>query len=108
MIERVVVNPEGMIIRLELLSPFSYLHHVTKRVLSDGGEDVFEGKQNANSEVGTCSDYVLSDAPGRTRTYGPLFSLPTTTFAASQDCLWSGLYLRHLSRFAYSLYGTSR
>lgn len=68
MIERVVVNPEGMIIRLELLPPFSYLRHVTQRVQKSGGRAV-EGKQNANPMVGTCSDYVLSGDPGRTRTY---------------------------------------
>ena len=44
MIERVVVNPEGMLTRLELMPPFSYLRHVTQRIQNDGG--VFsEGKQ---------------------------------------------------------------
>jgi hypothetical protein len=36
MIGRVVVNPEGMIIRLELLPPFSYLWYVTQRVQNSG------------------------------------------------------------------------
>jgi hypothetical protein len=45
MIERVVVNPEGMIVRLELLPPFSYLRHVTERVQKRGGSAV-EGKTN--------------------------------------------------------------
>jgi hypothetical protein len=44
MVERVVVNPERIIIRLELLPPFSYLRHVTERVQNSGGSAV-EGKQ---------------------------------------------------------------
>ena len=64
MIERVVVNPEGMITRLELMSPFSYLRHVTQRIQNVGG--VFsEEKTNANPEVGACSDYIpLCDPTG--------------------------------------------
>ena len=67
MIERVVVNPEGMIIRLELLPPFSYLWHVPQRV-HNGGECVVEEKTNANPEVGACSDYIPSGVPGGIRT----------------------------------------
>jgi len=62
MIERVVVNPEGMIIRLELLPPFSYLRHVTKRVKNEN-VGVSGEKTNANHEVGECSDYVQSGGP---------------------------------------------
>jgi DNA invertase Pin-like site-specific DNA recombinase len=64
MIERVVVNPEGMITRLELMPPFSYLRHVTQRIQNDGGV-LSEGKTNANPEAGACSDYVpLCDPTG--------------------------------------------
>jgi len=62
MIERVVVNPEGMITRLELLAPFSYLYHVTQRIQQRNGS-VIEGNANANPEVGECSDYVQSGEP---------------------------------------------
>jgi DNA invertase Pin-like site-specific DNA recombinase len=79
MIERVVVNPEGMIVRLELLPPFSYLRHVTERVQKSSGGAV-EGKQNASAKAGTCSDYVQSGDSGRTRTYNQLIkSTPTIT-----------------------------
>jgi len=66
MVERVVVNPEGMIIRLELLPPFSYLRHVTKRVQDNGGAAV-QGKTNASDEAGACSDYVQSGDSYRTQ-----------------------------------------
>jgi hypothetical protein len=75
MVERVVVNPEGKIIRLELLPPFSYLRHVTERVQNSGGGAV-EGKQNASAKAGTCSDYVQSGDPGRIRTYGTWLKRP--------------------------------
>jgi hypothetical protein len=55
MIERVVVNPEGMIVRLELLPPFSYLRHVTERVQNSGGSAV-EGKTKTSAVAGQCSD----------------------------------------------------
>lgn len=71
MIERVVVNPEGMIIWLELLPPFSYLHHVTQRVQNSGGRAV-TGKTKTSMIAGQCSDYALPDDPGRDRTYDPL------------------------------------
>ncbi|MEO0565746.1 MAG: hypothetical protein AAF125_26800, partial [Chloroflexota bacterium] len=61
MIERVVVNPEGIIIRLELLAPFSYLRHVSKRIEQDRGEAaVVEGKTKTSPQAGPCSDYVQS------------------------------------------------
>lgn len=71
MIERVVVNPEGMIIRLELLPPFSYLHLVTQRVQKTGGRAV-KGKTKTSTKAGQCSDYVLSGESGRIRTCNQL------------------------------------
>ena len=67
MIERVVVNPEGMISRLELLPPFSYLRHVTVRVQNSGGSAV-EGKTKTSAQAGQCSDYVHAGGQYRTRT----------------------------------------
>ena len=67
MIERVVVNPEGVSIRLELMPPFSYLHHVTQRV-QNGGKRVVGEKTNASTKAGECSDYVPSGVPGGIRT----------------------------------------
>jgi hypothetical protein len=66
MVERVVVDPEGTIIRLELLPPFSYLHQVTRRV--QDGDDVAangsaEGITKTSSQAGQCSDYILYGDP---------------------------------------------
>jgi DNA invertase Pin-like site-specific DNA recombinase len=72
MIERVVVDPEGMIIRLELLPPFSYLRHVTQRVQKSGGRAV-RGKTKTSAKAGQCSDYVLLGVPAGIRTPDPLF-----------------------------------
>lgn len=73
MVERVVVNPEGTIVRLELLPPFSYLRHVTKRVQSNGVGGAIQGKTKTSARAGQCSDYVLSGEPGRIRTYDQEF-----------------------------------
>lgn len=78
MVERVVVNPEGKIIRLELLPPFSYLRHVTERVQNSGG--AVEGKQNASTKAGICSDYVQSGDPSRTQLEHHLFSVNALEF----------------------------
>lgn len=63
-IERVVVNPEGIVIRLELLLPFSYLRHVIWRV-QKGETGVVEGNTKTGVYAGQCSDQVLSGDPDR-------------------------------------------
>ncbi len=75
MIERVVVNPEGMIVRLELLPPFSYLRHVTERVQKSGGS-ALEGKTKTSAMAGQCSDYVQSDDSEGTRTLNQWIKSP--------------------------------
>jgi DNA invertase Pin-like site-specific DNA recombinase len=67
MIERVVVNPEGQIKRLELLPPFAYLQKVTKRVKKGGGKTV-KGKTKTSAAAGSCSDWVSGGGPEETRT----------------------------------------
>jgi hypothetical protein len=62
MIERVVVNPEGQIKRLELLLPFAYLRKVTKRVKKGGGKTV-KGKTKTSAAAGSCSDWVSGGGP---------------------------------------------
>ena len=71
MIERVIVNPEGMIIRLELQPPFSYLHRLKERVQTSNGGAV-RGKTKTSTMAGQCSDYVLLGEHGRIRTYNQL------------------------------------
>ncbi len=65
-----VVNLEGMILRLDLLSPFSYLRHVTRRI---EGEVVAEsGNEKTSTVAGLRSEQVLSGDSGRTRTSNQL------------------------------------
>lgn len=68
-VERVVVNVEGEIERVDLLPPFAYLREVCEKV--SGGEGTSENP--ARIETGdiaaTCSSKVLECDPGRTRTY---------------------------------------
>ena len=71
MVERVVVNLEGMIIRLELLPPFSYLRHVTERVQTSGGSAV-EGKTKTSTMAGQRSSLLSLSDPGGTRTHNLL------------------------------------
>ena len=63
LVERIIVDPEGMIIKLELLPPFSYLRHVTMRVQDKDRGQVVEGKQNATAMGGKCSEYVPLSSP---------------------------------------------
>ena len=60
MVERVVVNLDGKIIRLELQPPFAYLREVTQRVTGDGG------KTKTSPEAGQCSNKLLSGDSGGT------------------------------------------
>ena len=66
MIERVIVNPEGMIIQLELRPPFSYLHRLNERVQTSNGGAV-RGKTKTSAMSGQCSDYVLLGEHHRTQ-----------------------------------------
>ena len=68
MVERVVVNPEGTLIRLELLPPFPYLRDVTRRVRDEAETEAIQGKQNTSTMAGACSDYVPLGGPEETRT----------------------------------------
>ena len=68
MVERVVVNRDGKIIRLELLPPIAYLREVSSRVQRSGEIVVRKKKTSETASAGLCSDYVQSDAPDRTRT----------------------------------------
>jgi DNA invertase Pin-like site-specific DNA recombinase len=66
-VERVVVDPEGRIIRMELLPPFAYLntlfHQVTAR---NTGNDA--GKTKTSQQAGQCSDWLALGDPNGTRT----------------------------------------
>jgi DNA invertase Pin-like site-specific DNA recombinase len=69
LVERVVLNPEGTIIRVDWLAPFAYLHAVSEKV-SDGtnASESFTENQTSGESAG-CSSGVLDCGQYRTRTY---------------------------------------
>ncbi len=69
-VERVVVNPEGMILRLELLPPFAYLRHVTQKVDQGGKTVKAKTRTSGTSATGSGSDKLRLGDPGRIRTFG--------------------------------------
>jgi DNA invertase Pin-like site-specific DNA recombinase len=66
MVKRVVVNPEGTILRMELLPPFAYLKEVTDRVRQESEDPGRNGK--TSMEAGLCSRHFSSGSPNGTRT----------------------------------------
>lgn len=69
MVERVVVNKDGKLIRMELLPPFAYLREITRKVRG-GGRLLVGEKKNASKlgSAGKSSSYVPSGVPGGIRT----------------------------------------
>lgn len=75
MVERVIIDPEG-IIRLELRTPFAYLRDISDKVRGNGeGSDLrTKAKADSNKAIGLgsgqCSDSVLLCGEDRIRTCG--------------------------------------
>jgi hypothetical protein len=69
MVSRVVINPEGRIIRIELKAPFDYidgLHHSGK----NGPRDKQPGPQKERTSPTTASSFPITcGTPTRTRTW---------------------------------------
>jgi hypothetical protein len=61
-VERVVVNHEGMIKRVDLLPPFAYLKDVSKKIRLGSSEN------QTGDPKAACSSYVLDCGRTRTRT----------------------------------------
>ena len=72
MIERIVVDVEGTIIRIDLLPPFAYLHDLSCRTQAAAES---EANQTKTSPVmaGSCSALLPLGVPGGIRTHGLLF-----------------------------------
>jgi hypothetical protein len=72
MIERIVVDVEGTIIRIDLLPPFAYLHDLSCRTQAAAES---EANQTKTSPVmaGSCSTLLPLGVPGGIRTHGLLF-----------------------------------
>ena len=72
-VERVVLNPEGTILRVDLLPPFAYLKQVSDRVSGWDGSTSENPAENQTSGSSTgCSSGVLDCGRYRTRTYNLL------------------------------------
>ena len=67
LVKRVIVNPEGKIIDLELLSPFAYLRDVTARVEQKEQAGIDE-KTNVSTMADTCSTSIQLGTPSWIRT----------------------------------------
>ncbi len=66
MVNRVVVNPEGTLLRMELLPPFAYLKEVTDRVRQSSGNT--GRKTKTSTKAGQCSSFISLGWEDRTRT----------------------------------------
>ena len=67
-VERVVVDPSGKVLRVELLPPFSYLHGLSDRISNadDGGDG--DGKAKTSVKAGSCSTKLSVGGPEGIRT----------------------------------------
>lgn len=76
MVNRIVISPEGRIIRIELKPPFNYLDDLVKGRTNDqrGGETSQEMKRTSTKHTGSLQ--VICGAPDRTRTYDSRFRKP--------------------------------
>ncbi|MDX1993605.1 MAG: hypothetical protein SF029_14550, partial [bacterium] len=61
MVERVIIDPDGTVLRLELLPPFAYLHRLTQQV--KGKHNGRTTKTSSAGSAGSCSMVVSSGGP---------------------------------------------
>lgn len=62
-VERIVVDRGGKVVRVELLPPFSYLHGLSDRIRNAGDGGDGEGKTKASVTTGSGSTDVTSSGP---------------------------------------------
>ncbi len=70
-VERVVVSPDGEIVRMDLLPPFAYLCEICAKVSSSEGTSENPARIETGDVAATCSSKVLECTPGRIRTCDP-------------------------------------
>jgi hypothetical protein len=70
MVDKIVVDRAGTIVRMDLLSPFAYLKRLTDRVRREVNSEGTERNENSGTEaaVPNCSDCTASGGPKETRT----------------------------------------
>jgi hypothetical protein len=93
-IDRIVVDAEGNILRIDLLPPFAYLHDLACRTQSAA---VCEAQKTKTSPVtGSCSTYVFSGGPEEIRTpdlYSAIVALSQLSYRPrlrSIVAVWAG------------------
>lgn len=62
-VERVVLDPCGKVIRVELLPPFSYLHQMSDRIGGGQSSDNESGKTKTSISAGSCSTKLSLGGP---------------------------------------------
>ena len=67
-VQRIVVDAEGTILRIDLLPPFAYLHDLSRRVQITGRAESEAKKEKSSPETGSCSSSTFLNTPSRTRT----------------------------------------
>ncbi len=67
MVDRIIVDPDGNILRIQLLPPFAYLIDL-KQDVQQANSSRSEENKNANSDVGACSRLFSFSDPNGTRT----------------------------------------
>ena len=75
-IERVIVDTTGNILKLELKPPFAYLQHIKERFTGEQEQDKSGTKDKTPDHKDRRSIYSTHCAPDRTRTYDSRFRKP--------------------------------
>ena len=75
MVKRVVINPEGRIIHMELKAPFNYLSGLEK-ASQNGERGNGTPAELKRINIGVSSPQITGGAPGRSRTCGTRFRKP--------------------------------
>jgi hypothetical protein len=84
MIRRVVVDEQGIIVRLEYLPPFDYLQGWIEEHGTGQQKTRLAPKNKQSTAEGGCSLQVSIGVPGGIRTPGPLLRRLHTTFAPNR------------------------
>lgn len=73
LVERVVVDPSGKVIRMELRPPFSYLHHLSNRIGGQISSSNGSTKTKASPKTGSCSNKLSAGGPDKTYSEHQIF-----------------------------------
>ena len=94
LVDKIVVDRAGNIVRMDLLSPFAYLKRLTDRVRREANSEGTERNENSGTEaaVPECSDCTASGGPEGIRTldlYSAIVALSQLSYSPTssrQNC----------------------